>query len=139
MEAVIRSVDSAPPLSSHARLRTPRAMANTAINAIRTQGRPLAVHYVSASFSVAVSLHVSAESFRLAAKQRSPTNTATKGKVVTAAMQTIAALSVALMVVGLLVGFVYPGPITGALLPVGLTLWCLVGLFARRQESSVTG
>jgi hypothetical protein len=136
MEAVIRSVDTAPPLSSHAQLKTPRAMANTAINVVRTQGRPLAasgaVHYVSASLSLAADLHA------LAAKQSFPANIATKGKVITAAMQTIAALSVALMVVGLLVGFIYPGPITGALLPPGLTLWCLVGLFARRQESSVT-
>lgn len=136
MEAAILHEDAAPPLRSHARPETPRAMANTVINAVSSQGRPLAasgaIHYARASFSGAGGLHA------VVAKQSSPTNIGTQGKIVTTAMQTIAALSVALMVVGLLVGFVYPGPITGALLPLGLTLWCLVGLFARRQESSAT-
>jgi hypothetical protein len=136
MEAAILHVDAAPPLGSRARPETPRAMANSAINAVRTQGRPLAasgvVHYAHVSFSGEAGLQA------LAAKQSFPTNIATKGKVVTAAMQTIAALSVALMIVGLLAGYAYPGPVTGALLPLGLTLWCLIGLFARQQEASVT-
>jgi hypothetical protein len=66
-------------------------MANTAIDVIRTQGRPLAasgaVHYVGATFSGAGGMHA------LAAKQSFPTNIATKAKAVTTAMQIIAVLS----------------------------------------------
>ncbi len=54
----------------------------------------------------------------------------------TAGLQAIATLSMALMVVGLIVGFIYPGPVMGILLPIGLVLWVLAGAVARRFEFS---
>jgi hypothetical protein len=54
-------------------------------------------------------------------------------------LRALAGLSAALVVVGLIIGFAAPGPITGALLPIGLTLWMAVGFFARRMDSSASG
>tara|TARA_R110002074_G_scaffold236277_1_gene408156 strand:+ start:1768 stop:2163 length:396 start_codon:yes stop_codon:yes gene_type:complete len=47
----------------------------------------------------------------------------------------IAALAaVILIVVGFVVGFVAPGMVTGALLPLGLVLWLLVVLAAKKRD-----
>lgn len=50
-------------------------------------------------------------------------------------LQFVAPLSVALMIVGLIIGFTYPGRLTGALLPIGLTLWFIIGALGRRYDS----
>jgi hypothetical protein len=50
-------------------------------------------------------------------------------------LRALAAIAILLIVVGLIVGYALPGPITGLLLPVGLTLWFLVGHLARREDS----
>jgi hypothetical protein len=144
------TVDTASPLRSRGRPEMPTSIANTAINAVALQGRPLsalgvvaAADHLRPPFPTAkfrfeagrmpVLLNVFSISQSYMTDMTTP-----ESKVVTKVMQTIAALSVALMVIGLVVGFIYPGPITGVLLPLGLTLWCLVGLFVRWQESSVT-
>jgi len=40
-------------------------------------------------------------------------------------LRALAVLAALLIIVGLVLGFAYPSPITGALLPIGLTLWWL--------------
>src|SRR5262245_34725396 len=92
--------------------RVPTAIANAAITQVRT------LHGVGAGS---------------AAQETEPSTDRLR-----AATQGIAGLSIALMMVGLIVGFIYPGPITGALLPIGLLLWVLVGVYARRFDSSAT-
>src|ERR1700691_4704493 len=52
------------------------------------------------------------------------------------ALRAAAASAVALAGVGLVGGYVYPGPITGLLFPVGLTLWFSVGYAAIQQAGT---
>jgi hypothetical protein len=56
-------------------------------------------------------------------------------KQYSATLQAIAILAVALIVIGLVVGYLFPGIIVGLALPAGLTLWFLVGYFARREDT----
>lgn len=49
-------------------------------------------------------------------------------------LQALALIALILIVGGLIVGYAIPGPITGLLLPLGLTLWFLVGRYARRND-----
>jgi hypothetical protein len=52
------------------------------------------------------------------------------------ALRVLANFAGALIVVGLVLGFTYPGRLTGALLPIGLALWWLAGFLGRRYDSS---
>jgi hypothetical protein len=51
-----------------------------------------------------------------------------------AIMRWLALISLCLIVAGLVVGIASPGAVTGALFPIGLTLWWAVGALARRQD-----
>lgn len=51
------------------------------------------------------------------------------------ALRVLAVIALALIVAGLIVGYALPGPITGLMLPAGLTLWFLVGYLARRADA----
>lgn len=42
-------------------------------------------------------------------------------------MTALANIAAALIIAGLIIGFAFPGPVTGAFLPIGLVLWCLAG------------
>lgn len=48
----------------------------------------------------------------------------------------MAIISVLLIVVGLCFGIFYPGPITGAIFPIGLMLFSITGYLARRQDKN---
>jgi hypothetical protein len=51
-----------------------------------------------------------------------------------AIMRWLALISLCLIVVGLVVGIASPGAVTGAIFPIGLTLWWAVGALARKQD-----
>ncbi len=48
----------------------------------------------------------------------------------------MAAVSLCVIIVGLILGIAFPGPITGSLFPIGLTLWWATGAFARYRGFS---
>lgn len=50
-------------------------------------------------------------------------------------LQAIAVVALALIIFGLIVGYLKPGPITGLALPAGLTMWLLLGYLAREADS----
>lgn len=52
------------------------------------------------------------------------------------ALRAVAYFAGALILIGLVIGFLDPGPLTGALLPIGLGLWWLVGFLGRRCDPS---
>jgi hypothetical protein len=60
--------------------------------------------------------------------------TAAAGRQYGATMRWMAVISLCLIVAGLVVGIAIPGAITGALFPIGLTLWWAVGALARKQD-----
>jgi hypothetical protein len=47
----------------------------------------------------------------------------------------LAVMAISLLVVGLIVGIVSPGPVTGLLVPLGLTLWWIVYKLADLHDS----
>jgi hypothetical protein len=51
-----------------------------------------------------------------------------------AILRWLAVISLCLIVAGLVVGIASPGAVTGALFPIGLTLWWAVGALARKQD-----
>ena len=53
-------------------------------------------------------------------------------------LNALAVLSIVLTCVGAVVGYVDPGPLTGLLLPLGLTLWLLVGYLGGRQRAAAS-
>jgi hypothetical protein len=52
------------------------------------------------------------------------------------ALRLLAYFAGVLMLVGLIIGFVHPGPVTELLLPIGVALWWLAGSLGRRYDSS---
>jgi len=51
-------------------------------------------------------------------------------------LKTGAIVAAAMMLAGLIAGYAHPGPVTGALLPLGLTLWAIVGYIGRRSDAT---
>ncbi len=51
-------------------------------------------------------------------------------------LQALAVTALILIIFGLIIGYLKPGPFTGLALPAGLTLWVLLGHLARESGAS---
>ena len=54
-------------------------------------------------------------------------------------LQVLAWLAAGLILLGIVMGIFTPGKLTGVILPIGLTLWWLVGLMANKSASGSAG